>query len=66
MVGWHGVGMGQPQLLPMIRAGTVEILGGYVADITIERLAEIIRAPELGESAGPLGAVALGLESLRS
>lgn len=61
-----GVGMGQPQLLPMIRAGTVEILGGYVADITVGRLEEMIRAPGLGELAGPLGAVALGLESLRS
>ena len=61
-----GVGMGQPQLLPMIRVGTVEILGGYVAGITVERLKEMIRAPELGALAGPLGAVALGYESLRS
>ena len=59
-----GVGIGQPQLLPMIRAGTAEILGGYVAGITAERLEEMIRAPGLGELAGPLGAVALGLESL--
>jgi fructokinase len=43
----------------MIRARTVEILGGYVADITVERLEEKIRAPGLGELAGPLGAVAL-------
>jgi fructokinase len=55
-----GVGIGQPQLLPMIRAGTAAILGGYVAGVTIERLGEMIRAPGLGELAGPLGAVALG------
>lgn len=61
-----GVGMGQPQLLPMIRAGTAEILGGYVAGITVGRLSEIIRAPGLGELAGPLGAVALGYEGSRS
>ena len=61
-----GVGMGQSQLLPMIRAGTVEILGGYVAGVTAERLEEMIRAPGLGDLAGPLGAVALGLESLHS
>jgi fructokinase len=60
-----GVGMGQPQLLPMIRAGTAEILGGYVAGVTTGRLEEMIRAPGLGELAGPLGAVALGYESLR-
>jgi fructokinase len=57
---------GSRKLLPMIRVGTVEILGGYVAGITVERLKEMIRAPELGALAGPLGAVALGYESLRS
>lgn len=61
-----GVGLGQPQLLPMIRAGTAAVLGNYVAGVTLERLAEMIRAPGLGELAGPLGAVALGLGSLQS
>ena len=60
-----GVGMGQPHLLPMLRAGTAEIIGGYIADITVENLGEIIRAPALGELAGPLGAVALGYASLQ-
>ena len=54
-----GVGLGQPHLLPMMRRATVDILGGYVADISVEKLGEMIRAPALGEQAGPLGAVAL-------
>jgi len=54
-----GVGMGQPHLLPMIRVRTMDILGGYAA-ITEQALDDMIRAPGLGELAGPLGAVALG------
>lgn len=46
-------------LFAAIRARTAERLGGYLAGVGTAELADIIRAPALGELAGPLGAVAL-------
>ena len=51
-----GVGMGQPQLLPLIRTGVAERLNGYVAGLDV---ATLIGPPGLGALAGPLGAIAL-------
>jgi fructokinase len=61
-----GVGMGKPFLFPMIRAATLESLGGYVAGVTPYSLSRIIRQPALGDRAGPLGAIALGLAAMRN
>ena len=60
-----GVAGGQPFLFPMIRAATAEKLGGYVEGLDAGRLESMIAAPELGDRAGPLGAVALGIIAMR-
>lgn len=54
-----GVAMGQPQLLPLIRARLAESLGGYGASARIGSLDDFVRHPALGDRAGPLGALAL-------
>ena len=59
-----GVGSGQAALLPPIREQTARRLGGYVAGLTPAALDRLIRAPLLGDKAGPLGAIALGLMAL--
>jgi len=56
-----GVGQGQPHLLPMIRHAVGVRLGGYVPAIDARVLEDIIRHPALGDRAGPLGAIAVGL-----
>lgn len=59
-----GVGMGQLQLLPRIAAATAERLAGYCPE-AVARLADgLIRAPALGEDAGPMGAIALAMDAL--
>ena len=60
-----GVGMGKPFLFPMIRRAAADSLGGYVAGVTPASLSRIIRRPGLGDRAGPLGAIALGLTAMR-
>jgi fructokinase len=59
-----GVGYGQRWLLPQISAATSTALGDYVAGLDAERLAGVIVSPHLGDDAGPLGAVAIGLATL--
>lgn len=55
----------QPQLLPMIRAALVESLAGYAqADRIAAGIEDFIAAPALGDQAGPMGAIALGLDAL--
>ncbi len=61
-----GVPTGKPFLFPMIRAAVEARLGGYVAGLDAAALAGIIRPPALGDRAGPLGAVALGLGAMRN
>ncbi|MBI5649080.1 MAG: ROK family protein [Chloroflexi bacterium] len=52
--------MQQIDLLPMIQTQTRELLNGYIhAPEILERIAEYIVAPELGNRAGVLGAIAL-------
>lgn len=62
-----GVATGQPQLFALIRAKLLDSLAGYGA---AERLGpgldRYITPPALGGDAGPLGAIALGLEALAS
>lgn len=59
-----GVGHGQPQLLPMIRAATATLLAGYVPALDEAGLARLICAPGLGAAAGSLGAIAVALDAL--
>ncbi len=59
-----GVMTGKPFLFPMIHAATLALLGGYVAGLTPISLARMVRPPGLGDRAGPLGAVALGLRAM--
>ncbi|KRB86455.1 fructokinase [Sphingomonas sp. Root710] len=54
-----GVFQHRQPLLDRIRARTADLLGGYVAGVGVAELSGIIRAPGLGDKAGPLGAVAL-------
>ncbi|MBN8529729.1 MAG: ROK family protein [Caulobacterales bacterium] len=61
-----GVGMGQPHLLPRLRRAVMDSLGGYAVAARIERdIDAYLVHPALGARAGPLGAVALGLDALR-
>jgi len=56
-----GVLMRQPHLLPRIEAALIESLNGY---LRLPDGGPYIVAPALGEQAGPLGALALGLAAL--
>jgi len=56
------VAAGRPELLPMIRRLLVESLAGYGDAPRIAAAIEtFIAAPELGDQAGPLGAIALAM-----
>jgi len=56
----------RPQLLPMVRTMLVESLAGYgVAPLVAEQIDRYVAAPGLGDQAGPLGSIALGLDVLR-
>ncbi len=59
-----GVGHGQPQLLPLIRAATAGLLAGYVPALDAAGLERLICAPGLGAQAGSLGAIAVALDAL--
>lgn len=61
-----GVGMGQSFLFPLIRDAVGRRLQGYVAEIDGEALDKLIIQAALGNHAGPLGAIALGLRALGS
>ncbi len=56
-----GVGMGQGLSLERVRGHIKTLLGGYYPELDDAALAEMVCHPVLGEDAGPLGAVALGL-----
>jgi fructokinase len=59
-----GVGLGQPRLLEAIRRATAASLAGYVTGLDVVAMDALIRPAALGDDAGPLGAVALGLAAL--
>lgn len=57
-----GLGMGQPHLLPRIRAALLASLNGYgVSDRIARGVDDFIIQPGLGSRAGPLGALALAI-----
>ncbi len=60
-----GVTIRQPQILPMVRRMLVESLAGYGEAAAIAgQIDRYVVPPALGDQAGPLGAIALGLEAL--
>ena len=52
----------QPHLLPLVERLLVESLAGYVE---LPPGAAYVRAPDLGNNAGPMGAIALAMTALR-
>ncbi|MBP6472567.1 MAG: ROK family protein [Chloroflexi bacterium] len=57
--------MEQPQLFPLLRQKTVDYLAGYVQSPAIlDRIDSYIVPPGLGNQAGVLGAMALGMAAL--
>ncbi|KKC23822.1 ROK family protein [Sphingomonas sp. SRS2] len=58
-----GVLQHRQQMFDRVRTRTAELLAGYVVGVGEAELADIIRAPGLGDRAGPLGAVALAYDS---
>ena len=59
-----GVGTGRALLLPLVRAVLQQKLGGYLPFLDAQSVQNIVCAPALGDTAGPLGAIALGLTAL--
>jgi fructokinase len=56
-----GVGMNAPWLIQRAPRLVLDLLGGYYPEMDVAVLAEMIRLPLLGDAAGPLGAIAVGL-----
>jgi fructokinase len=61
-----GVGLARGALLETVRALLVERMGGYLPFLDRETARAIVRAPKLGDRAGPLGSIALALSALDS
>lgn len=59
-----GVGMGRTDLLDRIRTKVVDQLADYLPFVTQDSIAAIVRAPALGDQAGPMGTIALALDAL--
>lgn len=56
-----GVGLGAPWLIERAPQLILPLLGGYYPEIDVASLEQLIRLPRLGDAAGPLGAIAVGL-----
>jgi fructokinase len=59
-----GVGLGQQQLLPMVRKRVVAALGGYLGFVDAQSVDERIVPAGLGEEAGPLGTLVMAADLL--
>jgi fructokinase len=59
-----GVLTGTPHLFPRVRARLVESLGGYVSVPGLDPIEDYVVPAALGNRAGPLGAVELGVRAL--
>ncbi|MGN7159902.1 ROK family protein [Sphingomonas sp. SAFR-052] len=59
-----GVGLGQPQVLPMVRERVVAALGGYLGFVDAGSIGERIVPAALGEEAGPLGTLVMAQDAL--
>ena len=58
-----GLGLGQTQLLPLIRESTRSALAGYLDGERPIDLERIVVAAALGADAGPMGAIALAFDA---
>jgi fructokinase len=58
-----GVAIGHPGLVEAIRVRSLALLGGFPHGWSAATLASTVILSPLGEEAGPLGAIAVGLES---
>ncbi len=56
-----GVGMNAPWLIQRAPRLVLDLLGGYYPEMDVAMLGRMIRRPLLGDAAGPLGAIAVGL-----
>jgi fructokinase len=65
MVFGGGVMLGQPQLLPLVRATAARALAGYGAAVDREDLENRILPAALGRDAGPIGALILAEAAAR-
>jgi fructokinase len=61
-----GVGMGAQWILQRLPPLLLPLLGGYYPEVDERTLASMITLPGLGDSAGPLGAIAVGLAVLEA
>lgn len=59
-----GVMNSKVDLIPKIRKSATAKLANYIDAIDAEVMSKIIGAPELGDKAGPMGAIAIGIENL--
>ncbi len=59
-----GVGMGEGLSLDEVRRHIRTLLGGYYPELDDAALADMVCRPALGDDAGPMGAIALGLDAL--
>ncbi|MFC4292465.1 ROK family protein [Sphingorhabdus arenilitoris] len=59
-----GVGMGAPHLLQGALKQLPELIAGYLPNMDAAAVQDMIMHPKLGDQAGPMGAVAVGLQSL--
>jgi fructokinase len=59
-----GVGLGQPQVLPMVRERVVAALGGYLGCVDARSIEDRIVPAALGDEAGPLGALVMAQDAL--
>ena len=60
-----GVGLGAPHLVDRAIGHMSEILGGYFPDIGLYELSDLVAPAALGEQAGPMGAVMVGIRACR-
>ncbi len=59
-----GVGMGAPWIIERVPPLLLPLLGGYYPEVDERMLTALITSPGLGDTAGPLGAIAVGLATL--
>ncbi len=59
-----GVGLGQPQVLPMVRERVVAALGGYLGFVDAGSIDARIVPAALGDEAGPLGTLVMAQDAL--
>jgi fructokinase len=53
-------------LLPRVHEATLRALAGYVAALDARAIESLVVPAGLGDDAGPLGAVAIGLDALEA